>query len=306
MRNQKTRQKDAAICFSGQVRKFELCYPYIKKNLLDNLGSYDIFCCAEDDSDFEKIKILNPVKTKKVRSSEVDKVIKPKIKFLNKHNYKSYILPQSPRFNFRNILQQLFKINGAYELLEDYTKEKKVSYKYFIRIRFDFLPLDKINPSNFKIKNMEVITPDINCIKPRTQINDMFCITRDQDTFKTYCSLYESFEDAVQKVGVDFSLKQKLYFSFEKKYSDFFFYIFNNPQQRGLKSAKKILGFFLLFPKKFYKEFKARNRCDTERTFFYHLTSAKNKIREEKIPFLIVRNSMEGLLMLGQSSKAPR
>ena len=47
--------KTAAICFFGQARMLDLCYPYIKKNLLDPIGKngkdYDIFCCVEDDED---------------------------------------------------------------------------------------------------------------------------------------------------------------------------------------------------------------------------------------------------------------
>ncbi len=48
--------KNAAVCFSGQAKNFELCYPYIRKNLLDQIGSHDIFCCVEDDENADKIK----------------------------------------------------------------------------------------------------------------------------------------------------------------------------------------------------------------------------------------------------------
>ena len=116
--------KQAAICFSGMVRTLDLCYPYIKRNLLDNLESYDIFCYAEDDKDFKKIKLLKPTKVRKIKSSKVDEIIKEDIKFLNKRNYIDFISPQSHRLNFRNIYQQLYKIHGVFKLLEDYMKRK--------------------------------------------------------------------------------------------------------------------------------------------------------------------------------------
>lgn len=294
------KRKNVAVCFSGQVRKFDLCYPYIKKNLLDHLGSYDIFCCAEDDSDLEKMNVLNPVKIKKIKSSEVEKILKPVLKVLNKNNYKKYIFPQSPRFNFKNILQQLFKLQGSYELLEEYMQEEKVSYDFFIRIRFDFLPLDAINPKNFVLKNNEVITPHLkSSVAPKTQINDMFAITKDLNTFKTYCTLYNNFESAVQKVKFNPSKKQRIYFAFEKIYSDFFFWLSKMLDKLNKKFSRNLLGLSLLLPKKIYFKFKQQNRADTERVFYYHLTSNKKKIREEKLNFVIVRNPMEGLLVFG-------
>ena len=58
-KNKPLKMKNVALCFSGMVKSLELCYPYIKKNLLDHIGSHDIFCFVEDDSDFKKIKLLN-------------------------------------------------------------------------------------------------------------------------------------------------------------------------------------------------------------------------------------------------------
>ncbi len=295
----KVSKKNVAVCFSGQVRRFDLCYPYLKKNLLDHLGSYDIFCYVEDDADVSKIDVLKPVKVKKIKSSDVEKIIEPRLKFLKKNNYKKFILPESPRFNFKNILQQLYKLNGVYEILEGYMKEKNVSYNYFIRIRFDFLPLDVINPKDFKIKNDEIITPYFKTtLDAKTQINDMFSIAKDIDSFKTYCTLYNDFENAVQKTNFNPSKKQRRYFAFEKVYSNFAFWFSNLLNKINKKFARNFLGFLLLLPKKFYFKFKQKNRADTERTFYYHLISNNKKIREEKLNFVIVRNPMDGLLIL--------
>ena len=301
----KNKTKKVAFCFSGQARTLDLCYPYIKKNLLDSVGKngkdYDIFCCAEDDIDLKKIMLLKPIKTKKVKSSEVDKIIKDELRSLNKQNYKTSIFPESFRFNLRNTYQQLYKINQSFELLKRYMKEKDINYKYFIRITFDFLPLDVFRLENFKIKVNEVIVPKIKTPYPKDLFNDMFCITKDFDTFKSYCSLYHNFKETIQK---DFLIKttfpQKLYFLFEKNYRSLFLFLFKKLNKKQRKLSRQILGLFLLFPNMFYKEFKAKNRYYTEKVFFYYLKSEKIIIMEKKMGFVIVRNSRDGILIFGE------
>lgn len=296
----KTKIKNVALCFSGQVKKLELCYPYIKKNLLDQIGSHDIFCCAEDDSDIKKLKLLKPIKTEKVKSSEVDKLIQEKIKSLNKKNYKNYIFPRSFRFNFRNVYQQLFKIKGSFDILEKYMKDKNISYRYFIRIRFDFLPFDIIKPENFNLNKNEVVVPSAEKSHITNTMNDMFCITNDFETFRSYCSLYEKFQKVIEsEIRFKATFFQKIYFLFEKYYSDFFIFLLNDSNKGKSKLSKQLLGFLLLFPKKFYKEFKGKYRCSLERTLFYHLKSENKKVRKEKINFAIVRDRYEGLLIFG-------
>lgn len=301
-KNQRITKKNVALCFSGQVKKFELCYPYIKKNLLDNLGSYDVFCCAEDDADITKIEVLKPVKIEKINSSDVDKIIKEKIKLLNKDNYKKYIFPQSSKFNFRNVFQQLFKIKGSFNLLEKYMEENRIQYNYFIRIRFDFLPLDPIEITKYKFKKNDVIVPKIrlNSLEPKIQINDMFCIAKDIDTFRVYCGMYDNYPNVINKeIPLKANLSQKIYFWFEKKYNEFFLFLFNKPGKKYGKLSKNVLGFLLLFTKMFYNEFKVRNRCNLEKAFFYLLKSKDKKILDEPINFVIVRDPMDGLLIFG-------
>jgi len=298
-KSNKTKKKNVAICFSGQVKHLELCYPYLKKNLLDGLGSYDLFCYAEDDKDLNKIELLNPTKAKKIKSSYVDQLLAHKLKTLKKKNYKNYILSESFRFNFRNMYQQLFKIKGACVLLEEYMEEENTTYNYFIRIRFDFLPIDKIKLNNFKIKKNEVITPEIKGLKIKNQINDMFCITKDLETFKSYCYLYDNLIKTVESTPFYPTLGQKLYFIFEKKYNNFFIYLSKQLSKNNGKFSRTFLGIMLAFTKIFYKEFKEKNRCATEKAFFYHLKSENKNILDKPINFVIVQNPMEGLLILG-------
>ena len=300
-KNKPLKIKNVALCFSGQVKKLELCYPYIKKNLLDHIGSYDIFCCEEDDENLKKIKLLKPIKTKKIKSSEVDRIIEGKLKSLNKQNYKTIIYPESFSFNFRNIYQQLFKIDQSFKLLEKYMGEENISYKYFIRIRFDFFPLDGLKIEDFKIRKNEVVVPILKGIRPENEIIDMFCITSDFLAFKSYCSLYSNFRNVVQKnISIKPTFFQKLYFFFEKNYSNFFLFIFKKSNKKQNKLLRNLLGLTLLLPKMFYKDFKFKNKCNTEKAIFYHLKSENKLIRKEIINFVIVRSLTDGLLIFGK------
>ncbi|MDD5699639.1 MAG: hypothetical protein PHH00_00390 [Candidatus Nanoarchaeia archaeon] len=293
-KNNHPKVKNAAICFSGLAKNFELCYPYIKKNLLNQIGSYDVFCCTEDDENADKVNLLNPVISKKIKSSEVDKIIKPELKALKNQNYKKFIFPESSGFNLRNVYQQIYKIKEAFNLLEHYMKENNVSYRYFIRIRFDFLPINEINPKTLGIKKGEIVTPPLRT-SDKDQINDMFCITGDFSAFKSYCLVYDNLSKIIlEQLQFNPSPIQKFYFFLEKQYVSALFFLFRKLTSK--KFFKNILGFLLLFPKKFYKQFKGSFRACLERVFFYHLKSEKKAVREEKIDFIIVRNLTDGLL----------
>ncbi|MFH1325752.1 MAG: hypothetical protein ABIH49_03225 [archaeon] len=299
MKNKKPSVKNVALCFSGQARTLELCYPYIKKNLLDQIGSHDIFCFSEDDGDFKKVKLLNYKRLEKVKFSDVDEIIQPEIRLLNKQNYKTILFLESFRFNFRNIYQQLYKIRKSFDLLEEYMKKERVSYNYFIRLRFDFLPFDTIKLENFKLKENEIIVPKIND-SYKNKINDMFCITKEFENFKSYCSLYDNFRKIVQKnASIKPTFFQKIFFFFEKNYVNFFLFINKKLNKKQKKLPRSFFGVFLLFPKMFYKKFKTEHMCLLERVLFYHLKNKKIKIREELINYVIVRNSTEGLLVFG-------
>ena len=299
-KNNQTEVKNAAICFSGLAKNLDLCYPYIKKNLLDQIGSHDIFCCVEDDENANKVSLLNPVRIKKVKSSDVDKIVKDELKSLKKQNYKTILYIESFRFNLRNAYMQMYKINQSFELLKEYMKEKNVAYKNFIRIRFDLLPLDSLKLENFTIKKDEIIIPHVRIPHTPDIFNDMFCITNNLDTFRSYCSLYPNFKNTLQReLSIKMTFLQKLYFFFEKKYTSFFFFLFGKLGRKKGIIYRNLFGIILSFPKIFYKKFKSKNKNSLERVFFYYLKYEKRKIKEIKINFVIVRNLDDGLLIFG-------
>jgi len=299
-KNGQTKIKDAAICFSGLAKNFELCYPYIKKNLLDLIGNYDIFCCVEDDENANEAELLKPVRIKRVKSSDVDSIIKDELERLKKQNYRTSIFIESFKFNIRNTYQQIYKVNNAFELLEEYIKEKNIQYKQFIRIRFDLLPLDSVKLKDFITEKNEIIVPKIKMQHSPDVFNDMFCVTNSFEAFKSYCSLYGNFKDIVEnELSFKASFLQKLYLLFEKNYSSFFFFSLGKLSGKKGFIYRNLLGISLSFPKLFYKDFKHKNKYSSEKVLFYHLKYKKIKIREDKINFVIVRSLTEGLLIFG-------
>ena len=89
---------------------------------------------------------------------EIDKYLKPKVNKKVKVSLKE-MSDKLEKLNFENIfyiysktisrtiesdiLQQIYKLKILNSILED-VKEEGLDYKYIIRIRFDFLPINKI------------------------------------------------------------------------------------------------------------------------------------------------------------------
>ena len=71
-----------AFCFSWQARTLDQTYLFFQKNLFDAAKEqwfdYDVFCAVEDDEDADKVKLLNPTKIEKIKSGDVEKIIKKK------------------------------------------------------------------------------------------------------------------------------------------------------------------------------------------------------------------------------------
>lgn len=212
------KNKKVAFCFSGQARTLDLCYPYIKKNLLDPIGKnkidYDIFCCVEDDGDAHKVELLNPAKVLKVSSTNFSR----KTKTLLKLNYNKFFCRTTKNW-FNNHLNQLKKIFLSNKLREEYQNNNKISYDWVFRIRFDISPLNKINYSNLNSKDIysiQRIQSTENCC------NDMIALGNEEN-LSIYSDQIKNIEETISL----FFLKQKKIswkFSFfiEKNYISFF------------------------------------------------------------------------------------
>jgi len=136
-----------AFCFSWQARTLDQTYLFFQKNLFDAAKEqwfdYDVFCAVEDDEDVDKVKLLNPTKVEKIKSSDVEKIIEKKywnfIRTVFKTKYKRayYTYDWVVRY-----LQQIFKVSRSIKLCWTY------NYDLIFRLRFDTIFINKFN---FKI-----------------------------------------------------------------------------------------------------------------------------------------------------------
>lgn len=287
-------QKKAAICFSWQARTLDKCYEYIKWNILDQIWEqwkdYDIFCCTEDDKDSQKvIELLQPIDIKKIKSSDVEKIIEEKYWDVIKRNYKDFIYPWTPRFNLKTFLQQFYKNKVVNDLKNDYSSQNNINYKYVIRVRFDILPLDKINLNNI---DPNLLNTPFDSLKSNIEINDMFAIWN-QKNMDIYYSIFDNFEEIIKLFKITPNIFQKIIFSIEKIYVFLYWAIIKI--LTTIKTPKSIVE--LLF--KIFSTLQwsilwtyKRNNCVFQEKLLYKLLS-KNKITLNKIKcnlFLVREN----------------
>lgn len=148
MTNKKPR---IAFCFSGQVRTLNQTYLFFQKNLFEAAKEqwfdYDVFCAVEDDENVDKVKLLNPTKVEKIKSSEVEKIIKRvhwdfiENEFLDTYWYTWFDWHM-------NMLQQLYKIQASMNLKKEYRKENNIKYDIVFKLRFDCPFMRKLNFKN--------------------------------------------------------------------------------------------------------------------------------------------------------------
>jgi len=293
----KNKTKTAALCFFGQARVLDICYPYIKKHILDPIGKnrkdYDIFCCVEDDEDVHKVNLLKPTKILKIKSKDVEKILKKEVDFLNKYNYRKFICGIVGKHNpFMNMFQQTYKKKLCYNLLENYLTKNNLKYKYLIRTRFDLLPIEKLDLRKIKINSGELFAPKNDDVGSHNGIDDCFCITSDIDTFRVYCKVIDNIKNLAFKYhSISFSLPQKVYFFLEKKYKNLLVILFKEN-----KYFTTLFQLFTMIPNGlFYKSMRKKVICDHQ-LLLEHLNDNGKKIKTTKIHFAIMRNDHTGIL----------
>lgn len=232
-----------AFCFSWQARTLDQTYIFFKKNLFDAAKEqgfdYDVFCAVEDDEDVDKVNLLKPTKVEKIKSNDVEKII------INQHktfmyealNKKYCFIVQK---NFKNFLQQLYKVWMSIMIKEDYQKDKKVNYSLVIRVRFDWPLFNKIN---FMKVLSEISDDSIICIEPKItypywrifHISDCFFIGTDKSIQCLSNIFYQ-----IEKCFYWHEISQPLYI---------FKYIFSNIKNwiNRVNEYQKIIHFPLFF-----------------------------------------------------------
>jgi hypothetical protein len=266
-------RKKVAFCFSGQARTLELCYPYIKENLFDPLGKngkdYDVFCCVEDDEDAKKISLLKPIRSLKITSKNLDEEYKD----LFKLNYKKLF----SRGNMRKELNQLNKIYQSNKLRKDYQKEKKISYDWVFRARFDILPLKKINYPSLNKKYL--YTPRATEIKYPTY-NDTMALGSEKN-LDIYSSLLTNFRPTYKTFfSNNFKTSLKISFFFEKIYLSLFETLIKLSNNGG--APRKFFEKMIMIRGNFFLRPPQENCWVLENALFRHLKNKKvqNKVLE--------------------------
>lgn len=192
-----------AFCFSWQARTLDQTYIFFQKNLFDAAKEqgfdYDVFCAVEDDEDVDKVNLLKPTKVEKIKSDDVDKIIKKKWGANRKKilfwNYR--YPPASPK-SYSNLMQQLFKISQSIKL----SKKNDEHYDIIFRLRYDFIFFNKLNFNRivWSIKNWSILCNKESVlirhefIKKRLLIINDFFFIWNQESMSLFECIFDNIE----------------------------------------------------------------------------------------------------------------
>lgn len=181
-----------AFCFSWQARTLDQTYLFFQRNLFDAAKEqwfdYDIFCAVEDNEDVDKVKLLNPTKVEKIKSSEVEKIIENKYWDFIKLEYKNKYWFFWNKWCI-NLLQQFYKISRSILIMQWYQEEHGLIYNLVFKLRFDTPFARKLNFNtiiNTITDNKDVILCNKNKLIPSlrfiTKIEDFYFITSNENS----------------------------------------------------------------------------------------------------------------------------
>lgn len=136
-----TRKPRIAFCISWQARTLDQTYLFFQKNLFnaakEQWFDYDVYCAVEDDEDADKVNLLNPTKVEKIKSSDVEEIIKEKYwNFIDNEMYKYWYVAYTWTYS---LLQQIYKLQRSIRMI------KNIEYDLILRLRFDIIFLNKLN-----------------------------------------------------------------------------------------------------------------------------------------------------------------
>jgi hypothetical protein len=284
------KNKKVAFCISGETRTFNLCYPYIKKNLLDPIGKnktdYDIFCCIENDRDFIKIKKMDPTKIIKIKNKD----FKKEYKDIFKNLYKKFFAYG----NINNHLNQVNKINLCNQLRKKYQKENKIKYNWICRFRFDLLPINKINYSALKKEYLYVPKSKPSKIPI---CNDMIAISN-EELMDIYCNLKNKFRKVLNDFySEEFNTTLRISLSIEKYYLWFLELLIKYSKKQGFFS--KIFNKMILLRGNLFLRPPLKNIYTIEHALLRYLKEEKVNIKNLEIDYILVREkwSSSGVLL---------
>ena len=167
-----------AFCFSWQARTLAQTYKFFQKNLFEAAKKqwfyYDVFCTIEDDEDRDKVNLLNPTMVKRVKSSDVKKIIEGKRWDFINHEYEQKY-GYSWKSGAINVLQQFYKICQSIKLKNQYEFEKNFSYDMVFKLRFDAPFARELNFSNI-LKTIKQKDKIVLCNRNKLMLSAKFII----------------------------------------------------------------------------------------------------------------------------------
>ena len=201
-----------AFCFSWQARTLDQTYIFFQKNLFDAAKEqwfdYDVFCAVEDDEDANKVILLNPTKVEKIKSCEVEKIIKKRwwTNFSENILWNKYILAhkanQSLSQYLYNYLQQLYKLSESIRLEKEYRDSKSITYEIVFRLRYDCPFLRRLNFNEIAkdVKDWTLICNESyykSLLIDYWRINDFYFIWNSKD-FDLIWKIFYEFEEGLK------------------------------------------------------------------------------------------------------------
>jgi hypothetical protein len=132
-----------ALCFSGQPRTFEECFPYIEDNLIKANPQYEFdmigYFNSNNDLMYDELKDY-PFKSL---------LVEPDVELPNlTYQDNKYTINYPPRS--KAVFYQLYAIQNANKLRKQYEQDNNFEYDFVVRIRPDFKYLDSVDLSNLE------------------------------------------------------------------------------------------------------------------------------------------------------------
>lgn len=143
-----------ALLFSGQPRNLKQSYRYLKKYIIDDLNP-DIFIHTWDDNLHSSAKHVDITKVKYASKDLIIELLKPKNYIFENNNEFMKNLDNNLKSKYSDPFIQysmFYSMNRVNDLKKKYEKENDFIYDTVIRIRFDFIPLERIKNKEIKPK----------------------------------------------------------------------------------------------------------------------------------------------------------
>ncbi len=243
---------------------------------------YDVFCAVEDDDDMEKVYLLNPTEITKVRSYEVEKIIKQQYgNFIETAFDTKYCFMNFSNNAILNLLHQCYKIQSCNTLKNEYSKLNNVEYNIVFRLRFDIFFFNKINFNSLlsDVSNNKIICNNWSSRKILSllPIQDFFFIWNNEN-MDILSRCFNDFADIFRRNEIRYLFKPIYYlFNAINKFNVKLWYRINK-----LSHALGILNAYL-----FFKVYTA------ESCFYRHLKNNNINIKTTEISLIFIRKNIE-------------